>query len=596
METMTDLIDIIRETAKEEMIRGGSNFDLSVEAKSGEPCIDACTDLKKNITIKINPEFDKERPGKIAVVADNVTKHEINHVAYKGLKGCPRSTEMLVEHFIEPIAAVLLKKGYGMEDVSYASNALEDTILHADLSVIDPLEGITEFFADVGRHNPYTDFYEAHVRLNMYLWGNRHEKTLVREHLKSKKKKLIKEVLQNFIKRTGIGKIRKKMMINGKEEEVKDSYGIRDFLNNEENWKQVSTIYAEEFSKLMQPGYAMPILNHSGEGTKGNKEGKPEKKEKNGKDENDDADEGKPSMPKQGNQFDKEMHGKDFKQKRIKKAYENGEGTPDWMDSFEGLDLLYQAFAKRLNIKVESFTQHSTMPIMHYGKRPFDPDKDDLKRVGFGFDDKGKLRLEKKRWHEDMPLECKVHPVGFPEARLCLLDTSESMRWDVHDGHNVGNKNIIPWGDKSKYHYALLAWYGLLEYLKANSLLKQTSVGLVNFSDTTTYAKGLEAAKKMALRPQWGNTYLDVAKVKKAFGGAKSLIFTVSDGGIANWGSIKDEFIKHAKQHHYFHLQLGGKVAMTEDLRREGLYVEYIRNASDLATKVIDLTDRMYRK
>ena len=62
------------------------------------------------------------------------------------------------------------------------------------------------------------------------------------------------------------------------------------------------------------------------------------------------------------------MHGKDFKQKRIKKAYENGEGTPEWMDSFEGLDLLYQAFAKRLNIKVQSFTQHSTMPVMHYGK------------------------------------------------------------------------------------------------------------------------------------------------------------------------------------------------------------------------------------
>ena len=569
-----------------------------------EPCIDACTDLKKNITIKINPEFDKERPGKIQIVADNVTKHEIDHVGYKGLKGCPRTVEMHVEHFAEPMATVICPKGYTMDDVSYITNCLQDTILHDDLSAIDSLEGITEFFADVGRHNPYSDFYEAHVRLNMYLWGNRHEKTLLREPLMSKsmKKKLIQEVLQNFIKRTGIGKIKKKMMINGKEEEVKDSYGIRNFLNNEENWKSVSIIYAEEFSKLMQPGYAMPILNHSGEDTKGNKGGKPEKKGKKsndegeGEEENDDEGKKENKAPKEGNQFDKEMHGKDFKQKRIKKAYENGEGTPEWMDSFEGLDLLYQAFAKRLNIKVQSFTQHSTMPVMHYGKRPFDPDKDDLKRIGFGFDDKGKLRLEKKKWHEDMPLECKVHPVGFPEARLCLLDTSESMRWDVHNGHNVGSKSIILWGDKSKYHYALLAWYGLLEYLKANSLLKQTSVGLVNFSDTTTYAKGLDAAKRMALRPQWGNTYLDVAKVKKAFGGAKSLIFTVSDGGIANWGDIREDFIKYAKQHHYFHLQLGRKVDMTEDLRREGLYVEYIRNASDLATKVIDLTDKVYRR
>ena len=589
---MTNLIDIIRKTAKAEMIRGGSNFDLSVEAKSGEPCIDACTDLKKNITIKINPAFDKERPGKIQIVADNVTKHEIDHVGYKGLKGCPRSVEMHVEHFAEPMAAVICPKGYTMDDVSYITNCLQDTILHDDLSAIDSLEGITEFFADVGRHNPYSDFYEAHVRLNMYLWGNRHEKTLLREHYSrpSKKKKLIQEVLQNFIKRTGIGNIKKKMMINGKEEEVKDLYGIRNFLNNEENWKSVSIIYAEEFSKLMQPGYAMPILNHSGEGTKGNKEGK---KGKDGDEKNDD--EAKPGMPKQGNQFDKEMHGKDFKQKRIKKAYENGEGTPEWMDSFEGLDLLYQAFAKRLNIKVQSFTQHSTMPVMHYGKRPFDPDKDDLKRIGFGFDDKGKLRLEKKKWHEDMPLECKVHPEGFPEARLCLLYTSSSMSEGIN-GRGVGSQSIIPWGDKSKYHYALLAWYGLLEYLKANSLLKQTSVGLVNFSNTTTYAKGLDAAKKMALRPQWGGTYLDVAKVKKAFSGAKSLIFTVSDGDIANWSSISEDFIKYAKQHHYFHLQLGGRIEMTDDLKKAGLYVEYIRNASDLATKVIDLTDKVYRR
>ena len=221
-------------------------------------------------------------PGKIQIVADNVTKHEIDHVGYKGLKGCPRTVEMHVEHFAEPMATVICPKGYTMDDVSYITNCLQDTILHDDLSAIDSLEGITEFFADVGRHNPYSDFYEAHVRLNMYLWGNRHEKTLLREPLmrKSKKKKLIQEVLQNFIKRTGIGKIKKKMMINGKEEEVKDSYGIRNFLNNEENWKSVSIIYAEEFSKLMQPGYAMPILNHSGEDTKGNKGGKPEKKGK----------------------------------------------------------------------------------------------------------------------------------------------------------------------------------------------------------------------------------------------------------------------------------------------------------------------------
>jgi len=73
------------------------------------------------------------------------------------------------------------------------------------------------------------------------------------------------------------------------------------------------------------------------------------------------------------------------------------------------------------------------------------------------------------------------------------------------------------------------------------------------------------------------------------------LVFTISDGEIHNWDDIKGEFIKEAKKHHYFHLQIGPKNKTSKELEKAGIYVEYVKNAQDLATKVIDLTDNLYR-
>jgi len=177
-----------------------------------------------------------------------------------------------------------------------------------------------------------------------------------------------------------------------------------------------------------------------------------------------------------------------------------------------------------------------------------------------------------------------------------------------------------PWADKekrftsaSKYHYALLGWYGLIEYLKANHIMDKSSVSVANFSDDTIIGRGLDEAKRRALNPQFGNTYIDLKKVQTLFKGYNNLVFTISDGDIANWSTeygtdekgkkvvlkkgIGEDFIRTVKQnnHQYFHLQIGQKNKTCRDLEKEGLKVEYISSAQDLATKVIDLTDKLYR-
>ena len=136
----------------------------------------------------------------------------------------------------------------------------------------------------------------------------------------------------------------------------------------------------------------------------------------------------------------------------------------------------------------------------------------------------------------------------------------------------------------------------MLEYLKQNHLLQQTNISLTNFSSETHTKSGLMEAKKLALQPQFGNTTLDLEKVRNMFKNHGMLVFTITDGEISNWQSIKEEFIKLAKQHHYFHLQIGNANQTTKYLEKAGLKVEYITNAKDLATKVIDLTYGAYRK
>ena len=414
------------------------------------------------------------------------------------------------------------------------------------------------------------------------MFGSKKQKQSLEKHLKYKQE--VNEVIQNFLKRTGIADLKTEIIVNGKNIKVKDRNKIRDFLNDENNWAEIAKIYAEEFSKLMKPGYAMPNFDNSGKGTKGN-----ELEEGEGKIEPEEID-----IPSES-PFDREMFSKKYIERRVQEAHAEGKPVPSWIGRFQALDLLYQSLAKKLEIKVESFTETQRFPIYSYGSRPFNPEKDNLKKVRFGFDDKGKIELKKRRYVITQPLEYKVNPKGFPEVRFCLIDTSESMLSDPNNGGNIGNKSIIPWGNNSKYHYALLAWYGLLEYLKQNNLLKQTGISLGNFTNETIEGLDLAEAKKNAFNPQFGMTQLDFEKIKKMFSGRDMLMFTISDGYIQNWEDIKDNFLKYAGRHHYFHLQIGAENSMSLDLEKAGFLVRYVRGNGDLANIVINLTDKLYR-
>jgi len=562
------LHETLEETLGEEIHRGNYSGKWDIEEFDRKPGFKGMTHLVTgDIRVEYNPEYEEKNKGKTEVVVRDIGRHEINHHNYgESCIGCPQTLEKHVELFYEPMEKVLLKKGFSNEDVKYATNALQDTLLHKDLKTNGKfaLNGINYFFEEVGNFsskndkgkNKFTKFYEAHAKLNMHLWGNKQQKKLMGRFYTHDEK--ITEVMKAFLEKT-------------------KNY---DFLN-ESHWKDISRVYAEEFSKLMEQGYAMPIFNHSGKGTKGREIEIPEDSE---------------NSEEEGSVFDRKMKTKDFKKSRIKKAHASDEEAPKWINNFEAMDLLYESLAQKLEIKAKTYTESQEIPVSWYGRREFNPGKDNLKHLGFGFDENGKFGLKKKRFHEDIPINVKTKPESFPRMRFGLLDTSGSMEKDVYGEDNVGSKKIIPWGVKSKYHYALLGWYGFLEYLKQNHLLRQNSVDLGNFSNQTIVGKGLQEAKKIALNPQFGRTSIDTDEISHFFEGRDNLIFTISDGGIGNWGSIKKEFIEKAKKHQYFHLQIGSENSTTMDLRNAGLYVEKVMGDEDLARTTIDLTDKLFRR
>ena len=277
---------------------------------------------------------------------------------------------------------------------------------------------------------------------------------------------------------------------------------------------------------------------------------------------------------------------------------------PKYIDSFEALDLIYQRLARNLEIKTKVSTRSETMPVMWYGKRPFEAGKDRLSRVRVGINNEGKLELRVKKYHEDDDLEFTESKTDIPEIRFVMLDTSSSMQESTGSANsgkimNPWTDETMRWDDNSRYHHALLGWYGLVEYLKKQGTLKHTSVKFANYSNATYTADNLGDSKQLALSPQFSGTTLDISKVKGMFG-TKQLIFSLSDGEIVNWSVIREDYIKRAKQNDFFHLQIGNfikdangnlanKPQMAQDLENAGLLVIY-DDGRNIGKLIIDLT------
>ncbi len=544
---------------------------VKVDALTQSPCVSAGINPNGwQIDMKVNPDFSqvmdkktsdflKQKQAQEAPLAEcsDVLTHETGHWHY-----CPQSLEQHTDLFLEPIAKAIRKSGQEPTDdagrestkVKYLSNCIQDIIDNTGCrgeeneKAKTSMAGQIVFWKEQGEaseNSQYAPLYEAFVSLNLFLWGDKADYKYLQEYF-PKNPKAIK-AFDSIVKELSL------------ENKLKS----REYLLDYSNWSNISQVMAKHLAPLMPESEPLPDLFGSGE-----------------------------SMDK-----DSKPMGEPDPKKEVMKKYSQGKGAPEYLNQYFALRTLYQQLAKQIPIKASSLARANSLPYAHMRHKPYEADTDNPQRINFnklGISDDGKPSFMVP--HSSLSLNYKIkHGIeSFPPIAMCILDTSGSMQEDLRGGSNVGSTSFIPWGDKSKYHYALLGFFGILNYLEDNHLLSRVQINAANFSSTTLGATGIDNSVKVLLTPQFGSTSIDMRQISRISAKRGSIQFTISDGQVGNWGSIKKDFMALAKQNQFFHIQLGAPTETSEDLRRAGFNVYQVERGDELSKLMVDLTQKTY--
>ena len=619
-----DLEQLTKDIKDRETARFDYNGQVSIREPSQSPSFSGCMDLLTTAKIELgyNPDYVQTAKPLEKLVANPfeeaftaIQRHELNHKGGGKFLGCPRNIDLHVQNILTPVAETLKRLEFADVPVSreqnlyaYMANLIEDIFDNTELGNRSNHIGMFLCYKDDAMNSPFikdkkfTPLFDAFIQLQQVFYGGVKSKAMLEEHYSDDEK--VEKAIDNIMERSGLDQFRNEVFTKRKKipRIVLDRNKATNYCLDEHNWFELSTIITEELANLMdktklqQPQYVESTF-----------------------------------VPLKGeaDSFSDEMGHKETKMRFAWKKYQEGKGTsaefqpPAYLESFEALDLVYQRLARNLEIKTRASTRTAAMPVMWYGKRRFNPQTDKLSKARIGFGSNGKLDLSVRPYHENHPIEYTERKRSLPEIKFVMLDTSGSMAWPV-DGGDTG-RVMNPWADEgkqwgnnSRYHHALIAWYGLQELLRKQGTLKHTSVKLANYSSSTKTASNLNEARKLALSPQFGGTNLDLDKIRDMFG-RNQLVISLSDGDITNWGNylvqpetdaagnvvkegvlVKDEYISRAKQNDYFHLQIGSftkddkgnivnKTLMCRDLENAGLLVKY-DDGKNLGKLVIDLT------
>ncbi|MEK6829330.1 MAG: hypothetical protein AABY15_04320, partial [Nanoarchaeota archaeon] len=437
----------------------------------------------------------------------SVSYHEFAHweLPFGSGLGCPYDTynhDLILEAVKQALPEQ--KKSHA----SYVTNAFEDLIINPRCKEYDDKErfaGQILFWDDQGIQSrekgleSYTQMYEAFVKLNMHLFGDNVDKALLKRHYSNEKKvdDAVKKVIQDL----------------RLEESIKDT----SVLFRKSQWP----LMASKFASAM-----IPLLEES-----------PEEK-LSAYSSNDGA----------GNGVEQESLSKEGKEDISYGRYKSNQAQSPNITSYEQLDSLYRRLAKAIPVKVESKTREHSMNLGPLNYRAFNPEKDHPSRITpsrlFAGDERIEFGHPKDRIVIDV--NSKVQSTSFPDFKLVLLDNSGSMKEGLNGSQ--GNTRFIPWGDNSKYHHALLGFYGIENYLQKNGIAQYIGHGMGLFSSTTRYKEAgfndIKKLRELALSPEFGNTKLDSGTLLRSLNGRDSFVLSISDGEIEDWSNSRTKFFE----------------------------------------------------
>ncbi|MBI2507427.1 hypothetical protein HYV89_00565 [Candidatus Woesearchaeota archaeon] len=485
---------------------------------------------------------------------EDVLAHELAHweLPFSSGYGCPfdpynhdKITEAVKEALPEDKKA----------QAGYVANAFEDLIINPRCREFKgDFSGQVLFWDDQGfqcrkqGRESYTPFYEAFVKLNMHLFGDNSDKALLKRHYSNDKKveKATKKTIQDL----------------SLQENIQDTYPL--FAKGQ--WPNMASAFAKNLADLLETKPTEKLSAHSDN----------------------------------GNGVEQKAATREGKEEIAYGRYKGNGGLSPNMAPHEQLDSLYRKLARAIPVKVEAITREQDLAIAPLNFRPFDEEKDDIRKIKptkLFFTDNG-ITFGYGNQQLSVTQKSKIQKRSFPNFKMVVLDNSGSMAEGI-DG-NRGDTSFIPWGDNSKYHYALLGFYGIENFLQLQGIAQYIGHGLSLFSSSTRYQesdfKDLQRLRKLALSPEFGSTRLDAGALLNALKGRESFVLSLSDGEIANWDKAKDEFYRLAGNNYFAHIQIGGKNEFTENLESKKFPVLYVSSGDELSRLMVNVANDTYRR
>lgn len=536
--------------------------------------------IEMNIKKGFNPISDKRqkafaRKKKIVngleELLSDVLLHECAHweLPHGSQRGCPYDTYHH-DTMLEAVQNALPEDKRGM--AGYVLNAFEDMIINPRCHEFNgSFAGQVLFWDNEGLsakakgQKGYTPIYEAFVKLNMHLFGDKADTALLKRHYTEDRK--VNKAVANIVRDLSLSS------------PIKNTTP----LFNKEAWPEMAATFAKHVADLLeqQPQERLSAFS--------DKEGSGQGKS------------GKQQQPA-GNGIEQKMKTKEGKEVVSFGRYSSGDTHSPSFTSFEQLDSVYQRLARAIPVRVEAMTREQGLQIAPLNYRPFDEERDDplkMKTSKFFVNDKG-IQFGYAKQPLSITARSKVQRKSFPDFKLVMIDNSGSMQQAPDGTDEVGATTYIPWGDKSKYHFALLGFYGVENFLQNQGIAQYINHGVSLFSSNTRYKEAgfssIDEVRKHALSPDWGNTNLDASNLITALQGRESFVLSLSDGVIGNWNSQRENFKKGMEKNHYAHLQFGGETPFTQDLASWGVPVFYVTEGQHLSKLMVDITKNTYQR
>jgi len=494
----------------------------------------------------------------------DLLSHECGHreLPVRTFLGCPYDVETH-DRIKSEVARALKEKGKEGQ-VDYVANAFEDVLDNVNCRSQTDFAGQTLFWNNQGltrsKNGKYGPFYEAFVRANLFLGREVRSHTLLSRFFSGDERVLpaVKGFLGDLCQQTGESS---PVAFNTKR--GFQALFTRNLEQRRQMWERLAYSFASRTADLLEENPQEQMFGHG--------EGSPQ------------------------NSFDKQMEDPQVQEKLAMKRYLSRQGPAYHAELYDQLYSLYKAVSREIRVETSAFTAAQSMPVVHFGKRFANQDDTRIRFRGIGLDAEGKLGIRTARHHLDFPASYRTSPTQFPNLKIAIMDRSGSMA-DAPDGsRNVGDTSFIPWGNNSKYHFALKGYFGVDNYLENQGVSQFMNCAVIGLSgEDAIRGQPREVARKLLHKPEGNYTTLNASQLEKELD-ETALVISLSDGAVS---MPRDTTSLDAKLRKcdYVHIQIGAETPYSSYVQSLGKPVIFVNGDDDLSRAMVSFVSQYYQK